>query len=181
MTILAKPAPFATPYGTLVEPATLRIERLLPGPIERVWAHLVESDLRRRWLAAGEMPLEAGAAFQLVWRNDELTDPPGRRPDDFGSEHRMDCRIIAVEPPTRLAFAFGNNGDVTIDLAARDDGILLTLVHRRLASPAAALMVGPGWHGHLDVLGARLAGETPQPFWDRWKTLRADYETRFSA
>ena len=38
-------------YGVLTEPATLKIQRLLPGPIERVWAYLVESDLRRQWLA----------------------------------------------------------------------------------------------------------------------------------
>ena len=25
-------------YGIQVEPATLKIQRLLPGPIERVWA-----------------------------------------------------------------------------------------------------------------------------------------------
>ena len=66
-------------YGALVEPATVRIQRLLPGGVERVWAFLTESDLRRRWLAAGEMRLEAGAPFELVWRNDELTDPPGDR------------------------------------------------------------------------------------------------------
>ena len=40
-------------YGVLTEPATLKIQRLLPGPIERVWAYLTESDLRRQWLAAG--------------------------------------------------------------------------------------------------------------------------------
>ena len=34
-------------YGVLVEPATLRIQRRLPGPIERVWAFLTESDQRR--------------------------------------------------------------------------------------------------------------------------------------
>jgi uncharacterized protein YndB with AHSA1/START domain len=42
-------------YGVLTEPATLKIQRLLPGPIERVWAYLTDSELRRRWLAAGEM------------------------------------------------------------------------------------------------------------------------------
>ena len=26
------------PYGTLVAPDTLQIQRLLPGPIERVWS-----------------------------------------------------------------------------------------------------------------------------------------------
>ena len=44
-------------YGTLIEPATLKIQRLLPGPIERVWAYLTESDLRRQWLAAGPMEM----------------------------------------------------------------------------------------------------------------------------
>jgi hypothetical protein len=35
-------------YGVLTEPATRAIERLLPGPIERIWAYLTESDLRRQ-------------------------------------------------------------------------------------------------------------------------------------
>ncbi len=70
-------------YGELIEPATLKIERLLPGPIERVWAYLTESELRRKWLAAGTMTLDAGAPVELVWRNDELTDPPGQRPAGF--------------------------------------------------------------------------------------------------
>ena len=76
-------------YGALTEPATLTIQRLLPGPIERVWAYLTESDLRRQWLAAGEMEMKVGAPFELVWRNDELTDPPGERPDGLrrGAPH----------------------------------------------------------------------------------------------
>ena len=30
----------AEPFATMPAPATVRIERLLPGPIERVWAYL---------------------------------------------------------------------------------------------------------------------------------------------
>jgi uncharacterized protein YndB with AHSA1/START domain len=74
------------PYGALIEPATLKIQRLLPGPIERVWAYLTESDLRRQWLAAGEMEMKVGAPFEFVGRNDELTDPPGQRPPGFSEE-----------------------------------------------------------------------------------------------
>jgi len=48
-------------YGVLTEPATLKIQRLLPGaPIERVWAYLTEGELRRKWLAAGEMEMKVG-------------------------------------------------------------------------------------------------------------------------
>ena len=49
-------------YGVLAEPATLKIQRRLPGPIERVWAYLTESDLRRQWLAAGQMEMKVGAS-----------------------------------------------------------------------------------------------------------------------
>lgn len=56
----------ATPYGRLVEPATLKIERELPGPIERVWAYLTDSSLRRQWLASGDMSLQAGSTFEFV-------------------------------------------------------------------------------------------------------------------
>ena len=63
------------PYGSLTEPATLTIQRLLPGPIERVWAYLTQSDLRKQWLAAGEMSLKVGEPVEFVWRNDELGDP----------------------------------------------------------------------------------------------------------
>src|SRR5262249_6056392 len=96
-------------YGTLIEPATLKIQRLLPGPIERIWAYLVESDKRRKWLAAGQMELKVGAPFEFVWRNDELTNPPGKRPDGFDAEHRMPGHITALDPPRRIAFTFQNS------------------------------------------------------------------------
>ena len=44
-------------YAQLIQPATLRIERLLPGTRERVWEYLTQSDLHRQWLAAGDMDL----------------------------------------------------------------------------------------------------------------------------
>jgi uncharacterized protein YndB with AHSA1/START domain len=77
-----------TSYGALTGPATLTIQRILPGPVERVWEALTRSDLRRHWLAAGKMEMKLGASFELVWRNDELTDPPAIRPAGFEEEHR---------------------------------------------------------------------------------------------
>jgi uncharacterized protein YndB with AHSA1/START domain len=53
-------------YGVLTEPDTLKIQRLLPGPIERVWAYLTVSELRRKWLAAGEMEMKVGAPCELI-------------------------------------------------------------------------------------------------------------------
>lgn len=167
-------------YGTLAAPDTLRIERLLPGPIERVWSWLTDSDRRRKWLAAGDMPLAKGAEFTLTWRNDELTTPPGARPEGFGAEHSMTSRILAIDPPRRLAFTFGNNGEVEITLAPKGDGVLLTLTHTRIPDRNMRVMVSSGWHAHLDVLKARLEGTEAAPFWDSWQKLKDDYETRIA-
>ena len=168
-------------YGVLTEPTTLKIQRRLPGPIERVWAYLTESDLRRQWLAAGQMEMKVGATFELVWRNEELTDPPGERPAGFPEEHRIQSRITALDPPRTLAFTFGTAGDVTFELEPKGDATMLTVTHRRLPDRSTSLKVSAGWHMHLDILVARVSGTAPVPFWDGWSRLQQDYDKRLPA
>ena len=168
-------------YGVLTEPATLKIQRLLPGPIERLWDYLTKSNLRRQWLAAGEMEMKVGAPFELVWRNDELTNPPGERPAGFGEEHHMQSRITELDPPRKLSFAWQNSGDVTFELSPQGNDVLLTVTHRRLPDRSTTLMVGAGWHMHLDILLARATGEAPAPFWDGWSRLKKEYDQRIPA
>jgi len=165
-------------YGELIEPLTLKIQRLLPGPVDRVWAYLTESELRRQWLASGQMEMKTGTAFELVWRNDELSDPPGTRPEGFGAEHRLESRILALEPNRRLAIAW-NQGEVSFELEPAGDKVLLTVIQRRLPNRAQLLNVSAGWHAHLDVLVTRIGGR-PQTasFWDSWSKLKAEYEKR---
>ena len=169
------------PYGALTEDATLTIKRLLPGPIERVWAYLTQSDLRRQWLAAGEMQMRSETPFEFVWRNDELTNPPGERPAGFSEEHRMQSRIVECDPPRKLAIAWSGSGEVTFELAPQGEEVLLTLTHRRLPDRRTMLMVGAGWHMHLNILVARARGAEPEPFWDGWVRLRRDYDARLPA
>jgi uncharacterized protein YndB with AHSA1/START domain len=169
-------------YGALSEPSTLTIQRFLPGPIERVWAYLTDSDLRRQWLAEGQMEMKVGAPFELVWRNDKLTNPPGRRPEGFGEEHRMQSRITELDPPRKLSFTWGKgSGNVSFELAPRGERVLLTLIHRRLPDRGMMLGVSAGWHAHLDVLVARVKGEDPAPFWDALTRLRKEYDHRLPA
>ena len=165
-------------FGILTEPATLTIQRLLPGPIERVWAYLTESELRRQWLASGEMAMQVGAAVELVWRNDELSDPPSRRPEGFPAEHRMQAEVTELDPPHRLAFTWGSTGGVTFELQAGGRG------------GAAYLDPPPGRRAqHLAQCERGLAhpsgraggtchGPAPAPFWDSWRPARAEYEHR---
>ena len=167
-------------YGALSEDATLTLQRLLPGSIDRVWAYLTESDLRRQWLAAGPMDLRVGGAVELVWRNSELMENPGEAPEGF-DEHRMESEIIEVDPPHRLAISWGSTGGVTFELEPVGDMVRFTLTHHRIPDRSIMLNVSAGWHAHLDVLAARLAGEEPEPFWDHWKALKAEYDQRLPA
>jgi uncharacterized protein YndB with AHSA1/START domain len=178
MTDLAMP----DAYGVITEPATLTIQRMLPGPIERVWAYLTESDLRRQWLAAGAMEMKVGAPFELTWRNDELGNPPGKRPEGFSAEHSMKSEITECDPPRKLSFTWGNTGGVTFALEPKGNRVLLTVIHRRLPDRDTMTKVGPGWHAHLDILVARVSGaKEPEPFWDGWQRLRKEYEPRIPA
>ena len=50
----------AQDFGVATTHDTVRLECLLPGPIERVWRYLTESEARGQWLARGEMDLRVG-------------------------------------------------------------------------------------------------------------------------
>jgi uncharacterized protein YndB with AHSA1/START domain len=178
---MARTATELDAYGTLTEPATLKIQRLLPGPIERIWAYLTDSELRRKWLAAGEMEMRVGAPVEFVWRNDELNDPPGRRPEGFSEEHRMQSRITEFDPPRKLSITWNGSGDVSFVLESRGDEVLLTVIHRRLPDRATLLKVSAGWHMHLDILVARATGKEPEQFWDGWSRLQKEYDRRLPA
>jgi uncharacterized protein YndB with AHSA1/START domain len=168
-------------FGVLTEPATLKLERLLPGPIDRIWAYLTDSDLRKTWLAAGDMNIDSGAPFEFTWRNDELSAAPSQRPDGFGEEHRMTSCITVYDPPHKLSFTWQGTGDVSFDLAERGDDVLLTITHSRIPERGAMLMVGAGWHMHLDILAARIHGKPAPAFWPGWQRLRDEYDRRLPA
>lgn len=166
-------------YGAVTEPATLTLRRLLPGPIDRVWAYLTQSDLRRQWLASGDMRLEAGAPFEFTWHNDAMSDTPGQRPEGIPEVHSLQSRITEIDPPRKLAIAWGESGGVSFELEPKGDEVLLTLIHRRAPNRGFLLSVSAGWHVHLDALAARLKGERVAGFWDRWTALKQDYAARF--
>ena len=53
--------------GTLVDSTTVRFERLLPGPIERVWDHLTRPELLSTWLCkTASMDVRSGGRVELT-------------------------------------------------------------------------------------------------------------------
>ncbi len=163
-------------HGVLSPDRTLRIQRRLPGPIERVWSYLTDSDLRRQWLASGTMPLQAGASFELVWRNDELSNSAAERPDGFAAESRATCQFIEVDPPRRMRYIWPGVGEVSMELEADGGDVLLTLTHRQLVGERLILNVSAGWHAHLALLVARLENTEAPSLWATWKKVRSEYE-----
>ncbi|MDO8277538.1 MAG: SRPBCC family protein [Burkholderiaceae bacterium] len=172
-------------YGVQTAPDTVRIERLLPGPIERLWAYLTESDKRAQWLAAGPMDLSAGAGVQLLFRNNELTPDDEPAPPKYRSvsgEHRMQGYITVCEPPHLLGLTWGEEqgvpSEVRFELSPQGSQVKLTVTHSRLSSRDDMLSVSGGWHTHLAILRARLEGTAPPGFWRTHTRLEAAYEER---
>jgi uncharacterized protein YndB with AHSA1/START domain len=165
-------------HGVLAPDKTLRIQRRLPGPIERVWSYLTDADLRRQWLASGTMPLQAGASFELVWRNDVLSNSAAERPEGFPEESRATCQFIEVDPPRRMRYIWPGVGEVSMELEAVDADVLLTLTHRQLVGDRLILNVSAGWHAHLARLVGILENTEVPSLWATWKKLRTEYEER---
>lgn len=174
-------------HGVITEAGVIRFERLLPGPIERVWGYLADSDKRRTWLASGPIELRPGGALEMTWRNSELAGSDETTPEKFAQYegYSMTGRVIDADPPHLLAFTWpeedGSESEVAFELAERDGKVLLTLTHRKLGTRGLMVGVAGGWHSHLAVLQARLEGRDPPPFWAMVERLEGDYEARIPA
>ncbi|AVP99995.1 ATPase [Ahniella affigens] len=156
---------------------SLTIERRLPGPLERVWRYVADSELRSQWLAAGDLVPKPDAALELVWRNDQLSEATDLRPAGFAEVSSAVCTILSIEPPRHLRFDWPGVGEVTIDLSESSAGVLLRLTHRAIPNLAMRHMVGAGWHAHLDILVALIDGTQAPSFWSHWQTLKRQYES----
>ena len=169
-------------YGVVTQPDTVRIERLLPGPIECVWAYLTDSEKRGKWFASGPMELHAGGKATLVFHNSGLSServPPEKFKKYEGMA--MQSTITACEPPRLLSFTFGDAGEVTCELTAKGEDVLLVLTHRRLPDRKTMVSVSTGWHSHLAILMDVLNGDEPRPFWTTVTKMEAEYEKRIPA
>ena len=90
-------------YGVVTEPRTIRMERLLPGPIERVWDYLTDSAKRGKWFAAGKMDLRVGGDIEFFFHHADLSaekTPPAKHKDKANRrEHAWDCRRLRAAAP----------------------------------------------------------------------------------
>lgn len=163
----------------IVRPAqdTIRLERLLDAPPERVWEYLTKAELRRTWFMGGEDTPTAGGAFELFVDHDNLSDDDVPYPADYAASKgaRMTENVLRNEPPRILETTFGSgkNGVVTYELEPEGDKTRLTITHRGIVSPTGIQDFGGGWNSHMIVLQERLANRGVHDFWALHRRSRA--------
>ena len=163
---------------TVIEPDTVKLERLLPGPIERVWAYITESDKRAKWLCAGEFDLRVGGKIRLEFDNSKLsrekTAPEKYKDRQTG---KFDGVITRLEPMRLLVHTWTwDSGDteVTYELTPRGRDVLLVIVHRRVPKEAGSAVMS-GWDVHTGVLADVLNEVEPRPFWTEVSRVETHY------
>jgi uncharacterized protein YndB with AHSA1/START domain len=168
-------------HGIASEPGTFRIERILPGSIQRVWAYLTEPEKRRKWFGGGPLELRVGGRVELQFRFSELTTE--KTPPNKDDSCEVAGRVTQSDPPRLLSYTWGDGPDaseVTFELTPRGRDVLLVITHRRLGDLGTMTRVASGWHTHLDILADRLGGRDPRPFWKTKARMEEQYAKRLA-
>ena len=162
---------------TMVEPGTVRLERLLPGPIERVWSYITDSQKRSTWLAAGEFDLRVGGKIRLEFDNAKLSHgkvPENRKGRGQGAFEGV---ITRLEAPRLLAHTWkwdAGDTEVTYELTPKGKDVMLVITHRRMPKELWTAVMG-GWDVHTGILADVLQGKQPRSFWTEHDRLEKEY------
>jgi uncharacterized protein YndB with AHSA1/START domain len=141
---------------------TLRFERRLAHPIDKVWRTITEPEHRDAWFPQRIVgDLVAGGELRFV-------DDPNVPADGFGG------RCVDIQPPRLLELEWGED-TVRIELTADGEGTRLVFLDT-FVDRAHAARTASGWHHCLDAMQATLAGG-PAPTLDEsaWNELHDAY------
>ncbi len=170
-------------YGELLDDTTVRFERLLPGPIERVWAYLTESEKRAQWLCGGDVENAVDGHVDMHFHNVSLSsDEDIARPEkysDMPEKMSFTGKVLRCEPPTLLehTWEFGEESSIVLyELSRASDKVRLVLTHKRLESTDTVLSVSGGWHTHHNILVDVLNDAKLRPFYK----MQLQYETEYT-
>jgi uncharacterized protein YndB with AHSA1/START domain len=172
-------------YGVLLDDSTVRFERLLPGPIERVWRYLTESDMRAQWLCGGDVETSVDGHVDMRFHNVSLSSEddvprPGKY-REMPEKMSFTGKVTRCEPPHLLEHTWEFDDEdsvVRYELSEQDDKVILVLTHRRLETPQIVLDVSGGWHTHLNILEDVLEQRRLRPFYRMQQQYEAEYRAR---
>ena len=171
--------------GVLLEPGTVRFERVLPGPIERVWAFLTEEEKRAEWFMRAPTVVKPGGRMELRFNNSDLSPHKEPTPEKYKECESMVSHATVTEcsPPHVFVFEWeeptSGASEVRFELTNEGEKVRLVLTHRRLAKREDVLGVLGGWHTHLDILVDKVSGRVPPAFWSTHAKWDAQYAARF--
>jgi len=138
--------------GQFMRQPGVRFERILPGPIERVWGFLTETERLPGWFGRAAIEPRAGGVVNLL-------------------DGHVRGVVTQWKPPRLLVYTWNvfSPGDeeshypesyVKFELEPRGNEVLLTLTHlpvlERFEKQNAM-----GWHTFLDIVDAAARGEMP--------------------
>jgi uncharacterized protein YndB with AHSA1/START domain len=146
--------------------AAVRFTRRLRATVDEVWAALTEPAQLRGWLAATTLEPRAGTDWEA----------------NFASEgERARGTVVAVEPGRLLELTWAFSGEpesrVRFELQRDGDDTVLVLDHCQLRAADAA-DYGAGWHAHLDLLEALVAGKVAPEWRSRYEAVLPRYQSR---
>jgi uncharacterized protein YndB with AHSA1/START domain len=143
---------------------TLRFERRLQHPVERVWAAITDPDEIEAWWGRATVDLCPGGAMRIEWLNGDVTMP---------------ATITELDPPHVLEIEGEPHGRLRFELESDGDGTVLRFIARSPVPDDFLSKVQAGWHFHLDVLEDFLNDGTrvDWPNWplDRWQAIHDQY------
>ena len=168
-----------------IDDHTIQFVRILPGPIEKIWDYLYDSEKRGTWFAKGEFG-KVGEPFELRWKHSELSPNQAPPPDGMAemdkTGHKATNILLKVEKPHLLVFTFGGSKmspdkitEVEFKLEEMGDKVKFTLTHSKIPDESYRTGVTGGWQSHLEVLQYRAEDKTPPAFWDVWRDVQKAY------
>lgn len=143
---------------------TMRFERQIALPVERVWAALTEPEELKTWFYPFQGTLAAGETVLIPWE------------EDGG----LTSKIVEFDPPKVFAWTWHNSGEpesiVRWELFPESTGTRFVLTHSLpvLAAnePTDTLA---GWQEHLDTLVDYLSGNRRAWSNETWRALKDNY------
>jgi uncharacterized protein YndB with AHSA1/START domain len=139
--------------GEIIPESAVRFVRMLPGPVEKVWTVLTETNRLPEWYGEGVIEPREGGNVQLMgghirgvvtgWRPHNMLAYTWNVFDPGESVSRY--------PISYLEFA----------LAREDKAVKLTLTHRPVPTNFQK-QTAMGWHTMLDLIEASLNDECPK-------------------
>lgn len=144
--------------GQLLRETAARFERVLPGPIERVWDYLTSSEHLPGWYGGRGMvyTIEPRVGGKVSLANDHIRGVVTQWKPPRLLAHTWNVFMPGVpESPFPESY-------VTFELNAKGSDVVLTLTHRPIA-PGFEPFTLMGWHTFLELLRALLRQEQPEP------------------